>query len=391
VLALAFTLTMVGTAHADDVEQAKALFSAGAAAYEKHDYAGAIRAFEGAQRAAPRPPIIFSLAQAHRRQFYVDGNVDHQHQAVELFREYVKQVPNGGRHEDAMRALQELGALSVQRDATSISINSSGTPGARVSLDSAPPIAAPLIGPVSVGKHHAVISADGFVTEERDVTAVEGQIVALDVPLKEKQARITITAPSGARVTVDGRPMGETPLSSPLELVPGQHVVAVSKNGHEGYLREITLARGDERRVDAPLGITKQRRVATGLLVASGVTVVAAAAFAATAAAFLGQANAILNKQSTQNITPADVDTYNYDRDMRGAWLIAAGASFAGAGILAATGLVLFAFDNPTAGGSATPDERKTQPTPRKTEPSDLAITPMISPTTLGATVVFRF
>src|SRR5450432_522752 len=156
-LSLAMLVTLAAPAHAQDVEQAKALFLAGAAAYEKHEYGAAIQAFEGAQRLAPRAPIVFSLAQAHRRQFYVDGNADHQRAAIDLFRDYIKQVPTGGRHDDAMRALQELGALAPQHthDVASVSINSSGTPGARIALDGATAVDAPLIGPVTAGKHHA--------------------------------------------------------------------------------------------------------------------------------------------------------------------------------------------------------------------------------------------
>jgi len=158
--ALLLALAAPRLAFADDVARAKTLFLAGAAAYERHDYVGAIEAFEGAQKLAPRPAIVFSLAQAHRRQFYADGNTDHQRAAIDLFREYIKDVPSGGRHEDAMRALQELGALAPQAASVvaRVSINSSGTPGARVSLDGADPVAAPLIGPVKAGPHRAVIS-----------------------------------------------------------------------------------------------------------------------------------------------------------------------------------------------------------------------------------------
>jgi hypothetical protein len=380
-------LLLAGAARAEDIAQAKALFDAGAAAYDKHDYVGAIRAFEGAQRAAPRPPIMFSLAQAHRRQFYVDGNADHQKVAIDLFKDYVKQVPSGGRHEDAMRALQELGAFAAQKDATSISLNSSGTPNARVSLDGAPSVAVPLIGPVTPGKHHALISAEGYTSEERDVVAVDGQIVALDVPLKEKPARVTFKTLAGAVVDVDGRPMGETPFTAPLELTPGTHLFAIAKNGHTGFGREIDLARGEQREISAPLPMTTQRVLSETLLVASGVTVVAAATFAAIAATYLGQANAIYTKGQHQNITEAERTTYYDDRSWRGVWLIASGASFAGAGVLAATGLVLFVFDRPSTPKA---EERKAKPE-HKIEPTDLSFAPILGPTTVGASALLRF
>jgi hypothetical protein len=384
-------VTLAPPVVADDVEQAKALFLAGAAAYDKHDYLAAIRAFEGAERAAPRPPIVFSLAQAHRRQFYVDGNAEHQHTAIDLFREYVKAVPSGGRHEDAMRALQELGALAPQHEGTSISINSSGTPNARVALDGAAAVDAPLIGSVSPGKHHAVISADGFASEERDVVAVDGNIVALDVPLKEKLAHVTISGRAGAVVIVDGRPMGETPFAAPLELSPGTHVISISKNGFEGYVRDLDLARGESRRIDAGLPASKQRVIATGLLITSAVTVVAAAVFAGFAGGYTATAAGILNDQKTQNITMAQWSTYDDDRTARGSWLIASGATFAAAAALAATGLVLFVFDKPQVTGAPARDERKPKPIEHRNEPTEVSIAPLVSPSVVGAFASVRF
>ncbi len=376
-------------ARADDVEQAKALFSAGAAAYDKHDYLGAIRAFEGAQHLAPRPPIVFSLAQAHRRQFYVDGDVAHQRAAIDLFRGYVKDVPSGGRHEDAMRALQELGALAPpQQDVASVSVNSSGTPGARVALDGAAPVDAPLIGPVSAGKHRAVISAEGFVSETREITAINGQIVALDVPLKEKPAQLAVNAPDGASVDIDGRPMGTTPVSS-IELAPGPHVIAIAKNGHDAYVDELDLGRGEQRRVDAPLPATKQRHVAVGMLIASAVAVAGAGVCAGFAGYYFGVAEGVLNKQRTQLIDANDVATYDDARAMRGGFLIATGVAFAGAAVLAATGLVLFVFDKPS---TSAPKLRREKPaTPNKAEPGEFSVAPMLSPNGFGASALVRF
>jgi hypothetical protein len=379
-------------ARAGDVDQARALYVAGVAAYDKHDYQGAIQAFEGAEKLSPRTSIVFALAQAHRRQFYVDGNAAHQRAAIDLFREYVKRVPSGGRHEDAMRALQELGALGApQQDLARVSINSSGTPGARVSLDGAPAVEAPLIGPVSAGKHHAVISADGFVSETRDITAVNGQIVALDVPLKEKLARVQIAALSGAAVEVDGRPMGETPLRTPLELPPGAHVVAVTKNGHDAFVTELAVGRGEQRRLTAALPTSKQRTIAIGFFVASAAAAAGAGVCAGLEAYYFGQAQRILDKQKQQNIDLQDVAAYDDARTLRADFLVAAGLAFAGAAVLAATGVVLFVFDKPNATGAPRVERKEPKPREGAPEPLDVAVVPLVSPYVLGASAEVRF
>ena len=392
--ATALLLLLAADARAQDanaVEQAKALFNAGAAAYERHDYSGAIRAFEGAQQKAPRPAIVFSLAQAHRRQFYVDGNAAHQKAAIELFRQYAKDVPSGGRHEDAMRALQELGALSPQQEVASISVNASGTPKARVSLDGAPPVEAPLIGPVSPQKHHVVITADGFVTEERDITAINGQIVALDVPLKEKPAIVTVTSQAGAAVQVDGRPAGETPLLAPLELASGAHLITLTKNGRQPFSSEVELARGETRKLDAPLPTTKQRSIAIGMLVSSAVVLVGGGVCAGFAAGFANAAQSIYSKIGNVNITANEAAQYATDKDLRNGMLYATGISFATAGVLAATGLVLYVFDTPTPTAPSHTERGPTAPTEHKTEPTEISIAPLVSPNVVGASALVRF
>jgi tetratricopeptide (TPR) repeat protein len=374
---------------ANAVEQAKALFNAGAAAYERHDYAGAIRAFEGAEQKAPRPAIVFSLAQAHRRQFYVDGNAAHQKTAIELFKQYAKDVPSGGRHEDAMRALQELGALSPQQEVASVSVNASGTPNARIALDGAPSVEAPLIGPVTPTKHHVVVTADGFVTEERDITAVNGQIVALDVTLKEKPAVVTIAAPGGAAVQVDGRPVGETPLLAPLQLGSGAHLITLAKNGHDAFSSELDLARGESRTLTAPLPTTKQRSIAIGMLVSSGIVALGGGVCAGFAAGFFNAAQSINSKIGKVNITADDASSYATYKDLRLAMLYASGISFATAAVLAATGLVLYVFDSPVP--SAPRTERGPKPTEHKTEPTEISIVPTIGPNAFGASALLRF
>jgi hypothetical protein len=379
-------------AHAQNgTEQAKALFLAGAAAYEAKNYIGAIRAFEGAQQLAPRPANLFSLAQAHRRQYALDSIPAHRTAAIDLFREYVKQVPKGeGRHDDAERALEELGATQQpQQEVASVSINSSGTPHAHVSLDGAAAVDAPLIGPTTPGKHHAVISADGYTSEERDVTAVTGQIVAVDVPLREKLARLVINAPTGAAIVVDGRPAGETPLAAPLAIGAGAHVVAITKNGHEGWVSELDLARGEDRKIDAPLPTTKQRTIALALLVAGGVAVVGGATCAALAKFYLDQANGIVASGKTQQLQlDPDYNNWKFDVDARGAMLIASAASFASAVVFAGTGLALYVFDKPST--TAAMSEHTNKPTERKT-PTDLTITPVATWNSVGVSALLRF
>ncbi len=51
-------------------------------------------------------------------------------------------------------------------------------------------------------------------------------------------------APEGAAVTVDGTPVGTTPLPAPYYLIPGKHTVTVAKEGFAPMETEITAAAG---------------------------------------------------------------------------------------------------------------------------------------------------
>ena len=59
-------------------------------------------------------------------------------------------------------------------------------------------------------------------------------------------ARVDVTTdPEGARVSVDGRELGPTPLGQPLILGPGDHVVTATLDGHQPGERSFRVAAGD--------------------------------------------------------------------------------------------------------------------------------------------------
>ena len=56
---------------ADETERARTYFNAGAQAYASAKYADAVRSFEQAFAIAPRPQVLFSLAQAEPKDFLI--------------------------------------------------------------------------------------------------------------------------------------------------------------------------------------------------------------------------------------------------------------------------------------------------------------------------------
>src|SRR5436305_1502852 len=86
-------------------------FSAGTRAYGSGDYATAIAAFEEAFRGDPKPEVAFTLAQAHRNQYFVDHDVTHLQRALGLYRHYLLEAPTGRRAAHARLHLETIQAI----------------------------------------------------------------------------------------------------------------------------------------------------------------------------------------------------------------------------------------------------------------------------------------
>jgi tetratricopeptide (TPR) repeat protein len=400
--ALAVLLLASGAAKADDaLDQAKTYFSAGAQAYDAGRFGAAVQAFQQAYALAPRPAILFSMAQAERKAWFVDKRPDDLKHAIEHYHAYLAQVPSGGRRGDAADGLAELepiasrmapqdlagpGAAPAVEAKTRIMVTCA-TAGARASLDGGPETEVPLIDDVKPGKHHVRVAAAGYFDEERDALAAAGSLAALDVALRPRPALLSIQLATSAAIAVDGRPAGTSPLGRPLELPAGPHYVTATKNGYEAFAHEVTLERGKAASLAPTLESSGQRTTAWAFFGAAGAGLLTGGAF--TGAALVEQSNAQKLHQTamTQNVPAGDIGTYDSDVSARDRWRTVAIAGY-GAGVgLAAIGAVLWVFDTPNA--QPPPQETSPRPgePPKKSEPMDMSLLPWVGPG--GAGIAF--
>ena len=402
---IALSASRAAYAQNADVDRAKTFFNAGARAYDAGDFSTAIEAFEAAEKLAPRPAILFSAAQAHRRQYFLDGKAEHLRAAIQDYRAYVDATPPGqGRRADAAQALTDLvpiadklapdtGAKVVEPKHTKINV-SSPAPGARVSCDNGKPSepGAPLTVEVAPGKHVCVVSAAGFFEEKREVVAVEGEFVPVEVALVEQPAQLRVVGADGAEISVDGRTVGVAS-SAQFPITAGVHLVAIGKNGHNAFVREVEFSRGQEKRIDVDLRSTTQRKVARGALVLGAAGIVAGSVFTVIALVEEGRAKNVLDKQTTQNLSGDDLTTYDSARTARTTWTDAAIIGFGAGAAVAATGLVLYLFDSPnTTNPTQSPDTKPQPQNPsRHGEPTEIGAAPLVGPGLLGASFVGRF
>lgn len=356
-VALATTLAV---APVSEEATARQLFDAGSLAYDRGRYLEATRAFEAAYEQLPDAAIAFSLAQSHRRQFFVDRERAHLHRAIELYQRYLSEVPRGRRRADAVEQLQALQTLDATLPATEPADPTDPTPnppdvtelmiyaaapGALASVDDGLARPVPTIATVDPGVHRIRVEAPGFVPIDMEAAAVEGRLVPVQAQLRVRPARLELRTHEGAQLQVDDRVVGRAPFSAPIELRPGRHTVRVSAPGRVTASRALTFDRGELRSFDVELPTTVRRRVAWALLGSSLGLTVAGAGTLAGALVYQGRARRIEALRGEQNIDHAQLDTLNDSlraRDqLRGATI----GLWSTAAVAGVVGLVLFVTD----------------------------------------------
>jgi hypothetical protein len=350
----------VAQAQPSDLARAKEYFRAGAQAYAVGEFEAAVQAFEQAYALVPRPAVLFSIGQAERRQYFLDHEPQHLERAVQMFRKYLEQDPQASRKVDAVQALSELEPLLVRTAPTrepepeapappapapTRLMVYSAAPGARISLDGEDASVSPLVREVAPGKHRVRVSARGFVSSERQLLAIAGALVSFDVVLRELPAALTVIAPVGAELRIDGRVQGECPFPRPIEVAPGKHLVTLTKSGFVGVSREEQLGRGENKVVRIRMTRSTQRTAALVMFGASASAVVAGGIFTYFAFRQQASAQAFLDDRGRAPLTPEDREQYESNRADRDRLRLAAGSCL-GAGVaLGVGGTLLFLLD----------------------------------------------
>jgi hypothetical protein len=342
------------------IQRAEESFNAGAAAYAAGDYLAAIQALEAAYALRPVPQIEFSIAQAERRQYFVDRRTEHLSRSVALFRRYLEQAPDGGRRADAIDALSQLEPLLAKAQSSSAPAALAPArstrvmvlcevPAARISVDGGEPGPSPLIREVTPGKHEVQVRAPGFRDGQRQVVAVQGELVPVTVTLQEQPSRLQFSAPEDAEVYVDGVLVSQGASLLQLELPSGRHRVSVAQKGHRVATQSLQLNRGELATTSFELTPTRQR-VASHVLFAGGAVALAAGgAFSYLALNSENDAKEFVQRQKQQNQTMGELVRYDADVTRRNRYRLLAGASFAASLGLLVTGLFLHELDTPSA------------------------------------------
>jgi len=356
--ALAAALVSQPAGAQQGIEAAKSFFEAGVQAYTAGRYGAAVEAFAESYRSSPRPQILFSMAQAERKLYIAEKNPEVLRRAIEHFRQYLGEIEQGGRRGDATEALAELEVLAARLVADGGSgpikaktrlLIASSTRGATLSFDGKPAGELPFIDEVKPGAHRIVVSAEGYLDDEREVTSVEGATLAVDVALKPRPSKLSVIARRGAEVYVDARLIGLAP-AAPVDMQAGEHTVVVLENGRTPFSVKISINLGKNREVVATTRPTTQRQVAYAVAGLGASSLLAGGLLAFGALRKQQSATDINDRAAVANLSPRDLGTYRSARDSRDSYRTAASVAFGAGAALGVGALGLLLFDRPSLG-----------------------------------------
>jgi len=331
----------VALAQSAALERAGELRDAGARAYALGKYEFAIQAFEQAYGLALGDELLFSIAQAHRQRYALERSPDDLSQAISHYRRYLQVAPNGSHHAEAQRAIEALEpelqgepVAAPRRTAVArLSVMSSALD-ASVRVDGGPARSLPLFVEIAPGKHTVAVRAPGYIELVREIQVAKGSVYPVSVALVPQPAKLTIAAPSGAAVHVDGKLAGTAPLAKPIDVDPGKHFVSVTQNGFVSHAEEVRLERGQATRLSVELAATRQRKVSWALIAGGGAGIAGGIVLGVASLVQIRKARDIERRAGG----PLDAD----EQERRDAALSARDDFRVGSGFAAGAGLALF-------------------------------------------------
>jgi len=117
-------------------------------------------------------------------------------------------------------------------------------PGATVEVDGAVRGTTPVTLSLKPGEYRLTVRLAGYRSAEESVTVAAEAAVERSYTLKVAPAALAIVSePAGAAVTLDGKPVGETPVAL-ASVAPGSHQIRLTYKGYYPYESAIDLVAG---------------------------------------------------------------------------------------------------------------------------------------------------
>jgi hypothetical protein len=233
------------------------------------------------------------------------------------------------------------------------------------------------------------IEAADYLPEQREVDVGAGESFALDVRLTQKPALLQPRVEDGVRVYVDGRFTATTPLTKPLELIAGSHTLALTQNGHDPLSFDVLLKPGESKPLDAEFSQSTQRIGSYVLFGLGGALLVTGGVFTGLALHQESEAKDLQQRLAQTNLSLDERNQHEDAIERRDTYRNVAIGTFAGGAAIGITAALLYLFDQPepAAPSAPTPAPGSTPAQPEEKSDLDLAVAPLLSPTTAGLAI----
>lgn len=221
------------TARADEAED---LNTAGKIQYGRGELEEALGSFRAAFRATPRPKYLVNVARTLDK-------LGRPAEAADAWRAYLPAAEGA----EAQTARAELVRLCAAAGRAVLHVEAS-EPGAAIRLNGAPLEGPPLLC-LPPGEARLAATAGPLVAEQA-VPLRAGQEHAARLALAPAPGRLAVRAAGPARVSVDGRDVGEAPVQVPVAS-GAPHRVDVTASGRPPWSVTVTPAAGETLELEA--------------------------------------------------------------------------------------------------------------------------------------------
>ncbi|HTQ08074.1 MAG TPA: PEGA domain-containing protein [Polyangiaceae bacterium] len=226
-------------------DEAKADYEAAKLLYNDGDFAGARVKFQGAYDRSNDPRLLWNMAACEK-------GLRHYAKVVTLMRQYLDTGGDWVTPQDRAEAEQFLAAVESFTVALTLVVNE---PGALITIDGEPVGTSPLPGPVTVdiGGRKIEAKKDGFAPFSQTLTVGGSKDASADVKLEREvhEGDVTVSAPAGATITIDGKPAAQTHFQG--KLASGGHTLRVEAPGMRPYQSEFVVQDQAARQIDVVL------------------------------------------------------------------------------------------------------------------------------------------
>lgn len=234
--------------------------------------------------------------------------------------------------------------------------------GAEVSVDGAAFVRVPAVVEVKAGPHKVQAKAEGYFDDDFQIDAVENELVARHIALRPKPGRLSIKGIHGASVSLDGQVRAVLPLEHPLDIEPGEHFVAVTRQGRTSFTKTISIERDKPLTLEAPMTMTNQRIGAWSTLTLGFLGAAATGVLGGLAWTQNDVATNLDAQRRAFTMTSTQITDFNHALALRNTYSTAALVSGGASALMLLTSAGLFLFDNPAATPIPTKKKDSTNP-----------------------------